>query len=113
MSTIQTPQLPALPGMSPLGIAPAMPTSLRTLASDDDKRKLRKTRTLPASIKAVVYRNAVAAHCPAVTMQLGQDLLTYGLWEALLYVESYERQGMYQTGTAVAAFTAWRGKGKA
>lgn len=101
-----TPQVPSLPGMTPLGF-PEHPR-LRTFATEPEKVKLRKMRTLPSAMKAVIYAGAQSSHSPAVTMQLGQDLQTYGLWEALLYVESYERDGMYKPGTAIAAFLTIR-----
>jgi hypothetical protein len=58
---------------------------------DDTKNKFRKTKTLPVKVKAAVY-----AECtdPAASMQFNRDVTVYNLYEALLYVENYEQQGM-------------------
>jgi hypothetical protein len=73
---------------------------LRTDTPDATKIKLRKVKTVPAKVKAAVY-----AGCsdPGAAVQFQQDVATYNLWEALLYVESYEKDGFFTTGTAAAA----------
>jgi hypothetical protein len=73
---------------------------LRTDTPDAVKIKLRKLKAVPAKIKAAVY-----AGCkdPGASMQFASDVATYNVWEALLYVESYEKDGFFATGTAAAA----------
>lgn len=39
-------------------------------------------------------------------IQFGRDLVLYGLWEALLYAESYEQKGWYSPGTVQGAIDA-------
>lgn len=39
-----------------------------------------------------------------LAIQFSTDCRTYNVWEALLYVEGYERNGHYAPGTAVKAF---------
>lgn len=78
-------------------------SNIATIATEAQKAKLRKVKTMPSLVKASLYNDAIKAHCPAITMQLGSDLQTYGLWEALLYVESYEADGYYHEGAAERA----------
>ena len=78
------------------------PTStVRSITPEDLKVKLRKTKTVPGKVKAVVYKNCLQA--PAGTMQFGSDVSVYGLYEALLFVENMEADGVFAPGTAVAA----------
>lgn len=66
--------------------------------------KLRKMKKLPLKVKAVVYGGNIGG--AGMTMQFNRDIQVYGLWEALLYVEGYEKDGMYRKGTAVKAWEA-------
>lgn len=111
-----TPQIPPLEGMTPLGL----PETLRSIATEEERTYLRGKRPLPSIMKSTIYSRVMAGHAPLITMQLGQDVYVYGVWEALLYVESYERTApenggpAYLPGTAVAALKAWRaGRAKA
>lgn len=73
---------------------------LRTDTPDAVKIKLRKLKTVPVKIKSAVYSGCSD---PAGTMQFAQDVATYNVWEALLYVESYEKDGLFAAGTAAKA----------
>ena len=79
---------------------------LRTDTPDALKIKLRKVKTVPAKVKAAVY-----AGCkdPGAAVQFQQDVATYNLWEALLYVESYEADGFFAKGTAANAIATVKG----
>lgn len=78
--------------------------SIRTTTPEPVKALLRKKRDVPGSVKAIIYQGNRSG--PAVTMQFHQDVATYGLWEALLYVEGYEGHGEYAPGTASLALNA-------
>jgi hypothetical protein len=73
-------------------------------ATPELKTKLRKTKTLPSKIKAIIYAGNKSG--PALAVQFNADVQTYGLWEALLYAEGYERDGFYVPGTAQTALDA-------
>lgn len=77
-------------------------SDIRKLASDELKQILRKTKTLPANIKTIVYQGCKD---PRASIQFNEDIRLYGLWEALLYVENYEQDGSasYVEGTAEKA----------
>lgn len=77
-----------------------MTDSLRTSLSEPLKVKYRKVKTVPVAIKAAVYGGC---RNPDATIQFHRDVQVYGLYEALLYVESYEKDGYYHPGTALAA----------
>jgi hypothetical protein len=79
-------------------------SNLATFATTDEKAKFRKVKVMPSKVKASLYHDANAEHCPAITMQLGSDIATYGIYEALLYVENYEADGYYLEGAALRAF---------
>ena len=70
-------------------------------ATPDLKSKLRKTKTVPGKVKAIIYAGNSSG--PAMSMQFNQDVTTYGLWEALLFVKNYESDGFYTPGTAQRA----------
>lgn len=68
------------------------------------KVKMRKMKTIPACIKAEVYKGA---KCMEATVQFNSDVSVYNLWEALLYVEGYEKSGHFAEGTAHNAMDAF------
>jgi len=78
----------------------SMTDTLRSLLPEPLKAKYRKVKTVPAAVKAAVYKGCLD---PAVTVQFQRDVLVYGLYEALLFVEGYEGDGAYVKGTAQAA----------
>lgn len=77
--------------------------NLHTLVTKEQKKELRKIRTLPDRVKAICYGGNHGG--PAVTVQLNSDVRLYGLYEALLYVEGYEPE-YYKPGTAEKALKA-------
>lgn len=81
---------------------------LRKLATEEQKNKLRKMKTLPLAVKAAVYGGNIGG--PGATMQFNSDIRIYNLWEALLYVEGYETGAAggpyYKPGTALSGFKA-------
>lgn len=84
---------------------------IRDLITPEEKkilRRIRKPQDLPDSVKAAVYGGNLNG-VPAAT-QFNKDLVLYGLWEALLYVQSYEAKeySYYKPGTAENAVRAWR-----
>lgn len=81
-----------------------MKNALRTIATNDQIKSLRKVKTLPLPVKAAVYRGNKGG--PACTVQFNKDVQLYGLWEALLYVEGYEAEGYFEPGTAKSGFDA-------
>lgn len=82
------------------------PMKLADLALISPKRKaqMRKMKQLPYSVKGIVYSGNKGG--PAMAMQFNSDIKLYGLWEALLYVEGYEKDGYYAEGTAAKAFSS-------
>jgi len=63
--------------------------------------KMRKIKSgIPSEVMGVLRIGC--RHNPAPLMQFERDVRTYGMWEALLYVEGYEGQ-YYETGTAKQA----------
>lgn len=76
---------------------------IRTSTPNHIKVKMRKTKTLPACIKAELLKGCKDQ---MAYVQFHQDLATYGLWEAMLYVEGYEGTG-YAEGTAHNAMDAY------
>jgi hypothetical protein len=62
---------------------------------------LRKTKSGPLvdiarnTLNSGIVGNGL--HGPYI--QFGQDIALYGLWEALLYAETYENQGHFVDGT--------------
>ena len=81
--------------------ATSTPTaSVRSITPDEIKVKLRKMKTVPGKVKAAIYGGCKD---PGAAMQFNSDVTVYGMFEALLYVEGYEKDGMFAPGTAVAA----------
>lgn len=68
----------------------------------EHKARLRKQKTVPVSVKAAVYGGNKAG--PMMAAQFYRDVTLYNLYEALLYVENYERTGEYVQGTAERAY---------
>jgi hypothetical protein len=68
------------------------------------KVKMRKVKTVPACIKATILKGCVNQ---GAYIQFVQDVGMYGLWEALLYAESYEANGDYAQGTVHDAMDAY------
>jgi hypothetical protein len=83
-------------------------SDLRTTTPESIKKLLRKSKKLPACMKAALYAGCLK---PEVAIQLNEDVITYNVYEALLYVESYEQGGCYAPGTAQKAMDAfWQTK---
>jgi hypothetical protein len=61
----------------------------------ETKDKLRKVKTVTGKVKDAVYAECLD---PGASMQFNSDVAVYNLYEALLYVESYEQSGMYKEG---------------
>lgn len=81
-----------------------MKNALRTTATNDQIKSLRKVKTLSLPVKAAVYKGNKGG--PASAVQFNKDIQLYGLWEALLYVEGYEGDGYFEPGTAKKGFDA-------
>lgn len=88
-----------------------MANKLKTIATEEQKKTLRKIKAPSCQVNASYLSTAgliVHGGCQGNMMayrQFFKDIFTYGLWEALLYVESYEHRGYYKPGTAMEAFT--------
>lgn len=76
---------------------------MKVFVSPEQKKILRKIKVVSSGVKAIVYGGNLAGL--AATIQFNSDVRLYGMYEALLYVEGYEEQGMYQKGTADKALT--------
>lgn len=68
------------------------------------RKALRKIKTVPIAVKAIIYTNN--QNGPKQVVQFHQDVTYYNLYEALLYVESYEARGYFLLGTAQLAADA-------
>ena len=79
-------------------------SEIQTTTPNHIKVKMRKMKTIPACMKAEVYKGA---KCLEATVQFNQDVATYGLYEAMLYVEDYEKSAHYAEGTAMKAMDAY------
>lgn len=68
--------------------------------TEEQKVKWRKVRGLAGPLQDTA-RNILVNGCidQGAYIQFGRDLVLYNLWEALLYAQSYEKQGMYAEGT--------------
>lgn len=75
---------------------------LREIATEEQKKRLRKIKSVPTKVKIQVYDGC---NNPLAANQFHKDVSLYNLWEALLYVENSEPQHFKQ-GTALAAFQA-------
>jgi hypothetical protein len=82
-----------------------MSESIRNTTSEEDKKRLRKIKILPDRVKVVLTQGAIKSPVGVLT-QFHRDLFLYGMWEALLYVEGYEREFYYAEGTAKKAVEA-------
>jgi len=71
-------------------------------ATPEQKKILRKHRTLQ-EIDEVRYVLINGCLDQTAYIQWSRDLAIYGLWESLLYIKTYEDQGMYASGTAQKA----------
>lgn len=75
-------------------------------ASNEHKVKLRKIRTVSSPIvdevRAILKSGICTSGLSVAYIQFEADLRTYGLWEALLYVQGYEPTE-YTAGTAQKA----------
>ena len=90
---------------------PATPTTQPGLAGFRSSNPakvaaLRKQRRPSDAVKAQVYDGNKSG--PVMAVQFHNDCNIYNVWEALLYVESYEAQGFYAKGTALKAWEAAR-----
>lgn len=66
---------------------------------EEIKNKLRKIKTetvLACAIRIIVVTGAINE---AAIYQFDKDLRMYNLYEAILYVESYQKQGFYDKNT--------------
>lgn len=70
----------------------------------EQKRQLRKIKTVSSAVKAIVYGGNKDGM--PMSVQFNRDVVLYGMYEALLYVEGYEAEGKYEAGTADKAATA-------
>ncbi len=70
------------------------------------KAKMRKMKTVPACIKAELLKGC---RNQGAYMQFHQDVKTYNLWEALLFVQSFEQETwkFFAEGTAHNAMDAY------
>jgi hypothetical protein len=68
--------------------------------SEQHKRQLRKIKGVAGQLQDIA-RNTLVTGCieQGAYIQFGADLATYSLYEALLYAEGYEAQGMYRAGS--------------
>jgi len=73
-----------------------MPTDIRQIVTNHQKQVLRRTKKVSLPIKAAVY--AGCKH-PGAANQFNYDLKTYGLWEAIIYIQNGEPK-YYEEGTA-------------
>lgn len=78
-------------------------------ATEKQKKVLRKLKLgdkAADEARYAVQAGITSSGISGAYIQFGRDLQTYGLWEALLYVEQYEQQGEYKEGTAQKALDA-------
>ena len=79
-------------------------SEIQTTTPNHVKVKMRKMKVVPACIKAEVYKGA---KCLEATVQFNSDVNVYNLYEAIIYVEDYEKSGHYAEGTAMRAMDAY------
>jgi len=70
--------------------------------SPDLRIKLRKIKTVTIKVKALFLKGCTSRDH---YVQFMNDVPRYGLWEALLYCESWEKDGHVTPGTANAIRT--------
>lgn len=77
------------------------------MLTEEQKKVLRKVKGVAGNLQDVA-RNVLVQGCidQGAYIQFGQDMRLYNLCEALLYAESYEKQGMYAPGTTQKAIDA-------
>lgn len=80
----------------------------------EQKKTLRKFKGVIGAAQDAA-RNTLVTGCndQGAYIQFGRDMSTYNLAEALMYAESYERDGYYAAGTvdkAIAAAVAAAGE---
>jgi hypothetical protein len=77
------------------------------VATEEQKRALRKIKGV-AGERQDIARNTLVKGCleQGAYIQFGRDMAVYNLWEALLFAQGYEEDGMYKTGSAQAALDA-------
>lgn len=78
--------------------------SIEQTTQEPIKELLRTMKVVPSSMKAAILKGCKDQ---MAYVQFGKDLSLYNLWEALLYVQSYETDGYYTKGTAHNALEAW------
>lgn len=73
--------------------------SIQTLLLPQDKNRLRriKTATFPDTAKNILCANTISM---THQLQFWKDLDLFGAYDALLYLESYEKDGHFVKGTA-------------
>lgn len=82
-------------------------STVRELASLLPKERLneiRKVNTITEKMRTIIKRGASSPDNIVLIDQFIRDLRLYNVYEALLYVEGYEEQGLYTRGTAVEVF---------
>lgn len=74
--------------------------------TDKQKKALRKTKMVSRVTDEARYVLSGGCLEQGAYMQFGADVNLYGLWEALLYAETYEDKGAYKKGTVKEALQA-------
>lgn len=74
--------------------------SLRDTITPAQKLLLKSMKTVPEPVKVAVYDGC---NNTGAASQFHTDVGLYGMYEALLYVESYEGNGYFVKGTAERA----------
>ena len=77
--------------------------SIREIPTQLQKAYLKTMKTVPEEVKVAVYDGFLH---PDAAFQFHYDVKLYGLFEAILYVHSYERNGYYKAFTGVKAMEA-------
>ena len=86
---------------------PPQVTDLRSFkqTAPDKVARLRRLRQPSAEVKQVVRAGCLKpGDAVGLAVQFFNDCTVYNVYEALLYVEGYEKAGFYAPGTAVKAF---------
>jgi hypothetical protein len=80
--------------------------ALSEMATAIHKTKLQKMRKMSKDIIAILCKDSTHEDCASITnaLKAAIDFKSYGLWDALLYVEEHEKDGIYIAGTAEKAF---------
>jgi ribosomal protein L25 (general stress protein Ctc) len=64
--------------------------------TNDQKNALRKIKKVSGKVKVAMYNGNTPPPC----IQFNRDVWMYNLYEAILYLEGYERDGLVSPGTA-------------